>query len=104
MVNTLKLENVRSKLRIKIRKTSILKKEKKKGSFYRGSAGAFSRAAPAAHRGFQARGRIRAVGTGLHPSHSNARSKAHLRPTPQLMARPGIELATTRLLVGFANH
>ena len=44
------------------------------------------RAAPAAHGGFQARGLIRAVATGLCQSHNNARSKPHLRPTPQLMA------------------
>ena len=39
---------------------------------------AFSRAAPEAYGGFQARGRIRAVAAGLHRSHSNAGSKLHL--------------------------
>ena len=33
--------------------------------------------APAAHGGFQARGQIRAVGTSLHHSHSNAGSLTH---------------------------
>ena len=32
----------------------------------------------------QARGQIGAIAAGLHHSHSNARSKPHLRPTPQL--------------------
>ena len=44
---------------------------------------AFSRAAPAAYGGPQARGRIRAVATGLHQSHSNVGSEPPLRPTPQ---------------------
>ena len=39
-----------------------------------------------AHGGSQARGLIRVVATGLRHSHSNARSKPRLRPTPQLMA------------------
>ena len=43
---------------------------------------AFSRAAPAAYRGSQARGLIRDVAAGLCQSHSNARSESHLRPTP----------------------
>ena len=38
----------------------------------------FSRAAPAAHGGSQARGLIRAVAAGLHHSQSNTRSKPHL--------------------------
>ena len=38
------------------------------------------RVAPAAYGGSQARGRIRTVATGLHHSHSNARSWPHLRP------------------------
>ena len=46
----------------------------------------FSRAAPAAYGGSQARDLIRAVATGLHHSHSNAKSEPHLRPIPQLMA------------------
>jgi len=49
---------------------------------------AFSRAAPAAYGGSQARGSIRAVATGLRQGHSNARSELHLRPTLQLMATP----------------
>lgn len=48
----------------------------------------FSRAAPAAYGGSQARGVIRAVATGLCHSHSNAGSKPCLQPTPQLMATP----------------
>mgnify|MGYP007125349976 CR=1 FL=1 len=47
---------------------------------------AFSRAAPVAYGGSEARGLIGAVAAGLHQSHSNARSKPHLRPTPQLTA------------------
>ena len=43
-------------------------------------------AAPEAHGGFQAKGRIQAVATGLHHSHSSAGSKPHLQPSPQLMA------------------
>ena len=46
----------------------------------------FSRATPMAYGGSQTRGLIRAVATGLRQSHSNASSKPHLRPTPQLMA------------------
>ena len=49
---------------------------------------AFSRAAPTAYGGSQARGPIRAVAAGLHQSHSNAGSESHLQPTPQLMATP----------------
>ena len=40
----------------------------------------FSGAAPKAYGGFQARGLIRAVTTGLYHSHSNSGSKPHLRP------------------------
>ena len=47
---------------------------------------AFSRATPSAHGGSQASGRIGAVTTGLHQSHSNAGSEPHLQPTPQLTA------------------
>ena len=43
-------------------------------------------AAPAAYGGSQAKGRIRAVATGQHHSHSHAGSELHLRPTPQLTA------------------
>ena len=49
---------------------------------------AISWAAPAAYGGSQARGRIGAVATGLHQSHSNAGSESRLQPTPQLMATP----------------
>ena len=49
---------------------------------------AFSRAAPAAYGGSQARGRMRAVATGLCHSHSNAGSEARLQCTPQLTATP----------------
>ena len=45
-------------------------------------------AAPTACGGSQARGRIGAVVTGLHHSHSNAGSEPRLQPTPQLMATP----------------
>ena len=48
----------------------------------------FSRAAPMACGGSQARGLIKAVATGLHQSHSNSESKPHLRPTSQLTATP----------------
>ena len=48
----------------------------------------FSMAAPTTYGDSQARGPIGAVGTGLHISHSNARSEPHLRPTPQLTATP----------------
>jgi len=49
---------------------------------------AFSRTAPTAHGGSQARGRIGAVAAGLLQSNSNAGSKPHLRPTLQLAAMP----------------
>ena len=76
--------------------------------FYLSFFFAFSRAAPVAYGGSQARGLTEAVATGLR----NARSEPHLQPTPQLgnagslthLARPGIELATSRFLVGFVNH
>ena len=44
------------------------------------------RAEPVAYGGSQVRGLIGAVAYGLCHSHSNARSKLHLWPTPQLMA------------------
>ena len=47
---------------------------------------AFSRAAPAAYGGSQARGQVRAVATGLRQSHSSARCEPRLQPTPQLTA------------------
>ena len=49
---------------------------------------AFSRAAPVAYGGSQARGRIGAVAAGLHQSHSNLGSELRLQPTPQLTATP----------------
>ena len=49
---------------------------------------AFSRAAPTAYGGSQARGRIEAIAAGLRQSHSNAGSQPHLQPTPQLKATP----------------
>ena len=51
---------------------------------------AISWAAPAAYGGSQARGRIGAVATGLHQSHSNAGSEPCLQPTPQLTATPDL--------------
>ena len=47
---------------------------------------AISWAAPAAHGGSQARGRIGAVATDLHQRHSNAGSDQRLQSTPQLTA------------------
>ena len=47
------------------------------------------RAAPVAYGSSQARGQIGAIAASLHHSHSNARSKPHLQPTPQLRAMPG---------------
>ena len=49
------------------------------------------RAAPVAYRGSQARGLIGSVAASLCQSHSNARSKPHLQPTPQLIATPDPE-------------
>ena len=49
---------------------------------------AFSRATSTAYGESQARGQIGAIATGLHQSHTNAGSKPHLQPTPQLMATP----------------
>ena len=49
---------------------------------------AFSRAAPTAHGGSQARGQIGAVATGLRQSHSNTGSEPHLQPTPEFTAMP----------------
>ena len=48
----------------------------------------FLRAALAAYGGSQAGGPIGAVAAGLHHSHSDARSKPRLQPTPQLTAMP----------------
>ena len=49
---------------------------------------AFSRAAPMAHGGSQARDLIGAVAANLHQSHSNVGSESCLQPTSQLMAMP----------------
>ena len=56
----------------------------------------------------QARDPVRAAAAGLHLSHSNAGSKPHLPPTPQLKAkldphwvRPGIKL---HILMWFLTH
>ena len=46
------------------------------------------RAAPMAYGGSQARGRIGDIAGGLRHSHSDARSKPHLQPIPQLTAMP----------------
>ena len=48
----------------------------------------FFRAAPEAYGGSQARGPIGAVAAGLLHSNSNAASKRHLWPSPQLTAMP----------------
>ena len=70
------------------------------------------RATPAAYGGSLAGGLIGATAAGLHHSHSNTRSKLHLRPTPQLKAtlhpqthwaRPGIKPETSWLLVRFIS-
>ena len=49
---------------------------------------AFSRAAPVAYGGSQARGLIGAVATGMCNSHSNTGSELRLQPIPQLTATP----------------
>ena len=48
----------------------------------------FFRAAPTACESSQARGRIGAVATDLHGSHSNSGSEPKLQPTPQRTATP----------------
>ena len=48
----------------------------------------FLRATPAAYESSQSRGPIRAIAASLCHSHSNARSKTHLQPIPQLLATP----------------
>ena len=47
---------------------------------------AFSRTAPTAHGGSQARGPIGAVAASLGQNHSNSGSEPHLQPTPQFTA------------------
>ena len=62
-----------------------LGKEKRFYSFFIYFINLFFRATPKAYGGSQVRGdQIRAVATGLGHSHSNVKSKRHLRPTPQL--------------------
>ena len=67
------------------------------------------RATPATYEGSQPRGLIEATATRLHHSHSNARSKQRLWPTPQHAgflthwARSGIEPATSWFLVWFIS-
>ena len=71
----------------------------------------FFRAAPAAYGSSQAEDLIGAAAAGLHHSHSNMGSEPHLQPTPQLTtarslthwARPGIELASSWILVRFVT-
>jgi len=48
----------------------------------------FSRAAPVAYGGSQARGPIGAVAASLRHSHSHLGSEPRLQPTPQLTAMP----------------
>ena len=48
-----------------------------------------SRATPKAYGGSKDRGRIGAVATGLPHSHSNTKSKPHLRPTSKLQGNAG---------------
>ena len=71
----------------------------------------FSRAAPEACGGSQARVQIGAVATGIHHSHSNAGSQPHLYTTAHgnagsltHWARLGIKPATSWFLDGFINH
>ena len=49
----------------------------------------FLRATPMVYGGSQAKSLIGATAPGVHHSHSNARSKPHLLPTPKLTATPG---------------
>ena len=49
------------------------------------------RTTPVAYESSQSRGQIKAVAAGLQHNHSDARSKLHLRPAPQLMAMPDTE-------------
>ena len=56
-------------------------------SFFLGG-GSYFRVLPVTYEGSQARGRIRAVATGLSHNHDNARSQWYLQPTPQFRARP----------------
>ena len=51
-----------------------------------------------AYVGFQARGPIGAVASGLHHSHSNTGSKPRLQVTPQLTGTPDSSEAGNRTL------
>ena len=72
----------------KIPEKFVLQREKLITAFKKNFFFVFSRAAPAAYGGSQARGLIGAVSAGLHHSHSNTRSKPHLQLTPQFPAMP----------------
>ena len=63
-------------------------KQKKLDFFFFFCLFAFSRAAPTAYGGYQAKGPTRAAAAGLHHnhSHSNVGSEPRLWPTPQLTA------------------
>ena len=70
------------------------------------------RVPPMASGSSQAEGQIRATAAGLHRSHSNTGFELHLWPTPQLTAtpdpwthwaRPGMELASSQILVRFVS-
>ena len=70
----------------------------------------FFRATPAAYGSSWVRGQIGAAAASLCHSHSNARSEPHLQTLTQLVAtpdplthwaRPGIEPASSWILVGF---
>ena len=67
------------------------------------------RAMPMAYGGSHKRGWIKAAAANLHHSHSSKGSKPHLWPTPQLTvmpwgnARPGIEPASSQMLVRFVS-
>ena len=67
-----------------------MKKEKKKEiiNFFFFGLFVFSRAAPTAYGGSQARDPVGAVASGLCQSHSNTGSEVCLQPTPQLTAMP----------------
>ena len=58
----------------------------------------FFRAKPMAYGSSQARGQIRAAGASLRHSHSNARPKLHLQPTPQLIMAQRVKDSALSLL------
>ena len=72
----------------------------------------FFKPTPVAYVSFHARGQVRASAACLHHSHSNARPEPCQWPTPQLNSntrslthwwKPGIELASSLILVGFVT-